>query len=625
MTQAVPSSARRICVVFACCLGLAAVGGLYRETIRFAQWEKKNATPPPQPAIVRTRPAAGETGVLPNAFVAADVFLPNFGHGIDARTMNTNTVKLFKIEANDARIEVPGHVNTSGAGDAIVFQPSDMLEPDTTYDFECNGVRDTTGGPEGLFKPYTSRFTTASSAALSEYPVAFTKVAMPHTEGNIFTGLTIGPDHRLYAGTFDGRILRYDFTPDGTLSEPFVIHSVIDGNKNGVGSTGNRLITGLCFDPRSTSENLILWVTHGVMSLEHVPDWSCKLSRLTGADLSQYEDCVVGLPRAWRDHLSFKIAFGPDGALYFNQGSNSSTGAPDTKWGLRDEHVLNAACLRVDTTMLAHYLAANHGTPLNVKTEDDNHYDPWAPDAPLTLYATGIRCGFSLLWHSNGHLYTCVNGGAAGGAAPGTPEHLRDVPHRIDSARLGRYDGPRIPAIENVTETQPDLFLMIERGAYYGHPNASRGEYVLFGGNPDGGKDRYQVHDYPCGVIPDRNWHPAAWNLGISYSCNGLIEYRGDFFNGSLRGKILTTRYSGGKDILVIGLDADGNSTETIAGIDGFTQFIDPLDLAEDVATGNLYVSEFGGQRLTLLKPTIGGVSQRVFHQAAARPIASVK
>lgn len=234
--------------------------------------------------------------MLPNAFVAADVFLPNFGHGIDARTMNINTVKLFKIDG-ESRIEVPGHVNTSGAGDAIVFQPSDMLDPGTKYEFTCNGVRDTSGGPEGLFKPFAMTFTTATSASLSEYPVAFEKVAMPDTNGNIFTGLTIGPDHRLYAGTFDGRILRYDFKPDGTLSEPFVIRTVINGNKGPDSTTGNRLITGVCFDPASTPDSLILWVTHGVMALEHCPDWSCKLSRLTGPDLNQYEDDLVGLPR----------------------------------------------------------------------------------------------------------------------------------------------------------------------------------------------------------------------------------------------------------------------------------------------------------------------------------------
>ena len=36
-----------------------------------------------------------------------------------------------------------------------------------------------------------------------------------------------------------------------------------------------------------------------------------------------------------------------------------------------------------------------------------------APDAPLTLYASGVRVGYDMLWHSNGSLYTAVNGSAA--------------------------------------------------------------------------------------------------------------------------------------------------------------------------------------------------------------------
>ena len=48
-----------------------------------------------------------------------------------------------------------------------------------------------------------------------------------------------------------------------------------------------------------------------------------------------------------------------------------------------------------------------------------------------------------------------------------------------------------------------------------------------------------------------------------------------------------------------------------------------PMHVVEDVATGNLYVSEFQPRRLTLLRPGHGdgALSQRVFrqtHNAAA-------
>ena len=608
--------------------GFAAVGtyGLFHEAYDFGRWERANAEPPPVPVITQTRPHDGETGVLPNAFVAADVFLPNFGHGIMSSTMNTQTVKLFKVLPSGKTLDVPGHVNTSGAGDAIVFQPQDMLDPGATYRFSAEGVMDT-GAAQ--FRPFAMSFKTAPATSLSAYPVAFEKVPLPTTSnfGNIFIGLTIGPDHRLYAGTYDGRILRYDITADGTLGKPTTLRTVINANRGPDNTTGNRLVTGLCFDPRSTPDNPILWVTHGVMALEHCPDWSCKLSRISGPNLDHYQDYVVGLPRAWRDHLSFKIAFGPDGGLYFDQGSNSSTGAADNKWGRREEHLLNAACLRLDTDAVAARLDDGQG-PLNVKTEDGGRYNPWAPDAPLTVYATGIRCGFSLLWHTNGHLYSCVNGGAAGGEAPGTPNNLAEVPRRIDQAVRGPYTGPEIQAVGEVTETQPDLFVDLVKGGYFGHPNITRGEYILNGGNPDDGKDDYQVHDYPKGTPPDRNWHRPALNLGLSRSCNGLIEYHGDAFGGALKGKILTCRYSGGKDIMLISLNPNGTVKETVTGIDGFTQFVDPLDLVEDRNNGFIYVSEFGGQRLTLLRPKHpaqpGGdvESRRVFRESKAAHLA---
>jgi glucose/arabinose dehydrogenase len=607
--------------------GGLAVAALYGATIHFAKWEKANAQPAPMPVIGATRPSDKDTGVLPNAFVACDVFLPNMGHGVDSATMNTSTVKLFKLEG-DKQIEVAGHVNTSGGGDSIIFQPMELLDSGTTYLFTANGVKDTSGA---LFKPYSMSFTTASASVLKSYPAAFTKVPLPTTSdrGNVFTCVTIGPDHRLYAGTFDGRILRYDFQPDGTLSEPYVLRTVLEGNKSAENPTGNRLITGLTFDPKSTADDMIIWVSNGFFGVEHCPDWSSKISRLSGPGLSKYEDYIVGLPRAWRDHLVFRVEFGPHGEMVFNQGSNSSTGAADNKWGLRNEHLMNAACLQMDAEAIAKRLAAGLG-PVNVKTEDDRHYDPWAPDAPVKFYATGLRCGFSLLWHSNGHLYSALNGGASGGQAPGTPDSLSEVPRRIDSDRNGPYTGPAVEPLEVVNETQPDLFIDVVKGGYYGHPNITRGEYILNGGNPDGGKDDFQVHDYPVGTKPDRNWHRPVWNTGMSPSCNGLIEYKGNAFGGALRGKILTTRYSGGKDILVLDPTPDGKITESVTGIDGFTQFVDPLDLVEDIPTGNIYVAEYGGQRLTLLKPKQADengppMSKRVFIQTAPVAVAAAQ
>src|SRR5438067_2643981 len=121
-----------------------------------------------RPSVIFTRPGANETSVLPNVFVSCDVNLPNVGKGIDADSMNDQTVRI--IRARDGSV-VPTRLNTSGAGDAIVCQPIDLLEPATQYAFQVtDGVRDTGGSH---FAPFEMTFTPATGSPTSDYPVAF--------------------------------------------------------------------------------------------------------------------------------------------------------------------------------------------------------------------------------------------------------------------------------------------------------------------------------------------------------------------------------------------------------------------------------------------------------------------
>jgi hypothetical protein len=236
-----------------------------------------------------------------------------------------------------------------------------------------------------------------------------------------------------------------------------------------------------------------------------------------------------------------------------------------------------------------------------VKTDDGGTYDPRSDGAPLTLYATGIRSDFDLLWHRNGYLYSGLNGAAAGGGTPAGPN-----------------DHP--PAIDVVSETTNDLLLKIVKDGFYGHPNPARGQFVLMGGNPTAGPDPQEIKEYPVGTMPEKNWQLPAYDFGKSVSPNGLLEYReiNNTFGGKMDGRIFVTRYSGGKDIIVLTPGADGNITEAVTGIDGLRSFSDPLDIAEDLQTGNVYVAEFGGRQITLLRPKPGAASQHVFRQVVA-------
>jgi glucose/arabinose dehydrogenase len=454
-------------------------------------------------------------------------------------------------------------------------------------------------------------FTTGGGKAAENYPIAFEKVEMPG-DGKICTSLAIGPDHRLYVGTMQGAILRYDINADGTLGTKQVIDTVIQHNH------GPRLITGICFDPVASKEKPILWISHGQLvlnpngrpSFEGATDWTGKISRVSGNDLHEYRDVIVNLPRSWRDHLNNQIVFGPDRALYWSQSSHTAMGAPDTKWGHRTERLLSAAILRADVRAI--------DETVDVKTEEGGKYDPFATGAPVRLFATGVRVSFDLLWHSNGYLYAGTNGSAAGANVPGSPEGK--FPRRIDQDRLGPYDGTRAPALMQVPTTMDDYLIKVEDGGYYGHPNPTRGEYVLYGGNPTAGADPLEVSAYAQGVKPDRNFRLPVYDFGQHISPNGMIEYRSGAFGGALKGKILVTRFSGGKDILVLTPGPAGEITETISGIAGLSQFQDPLDLVEDPSTGAVYVAEFQGAKLALLRPVTdaaaaGKLSTNVFIQ----------
>jgi hypothetical protein len=533
------------------------------------------------PAVRSSTPANGATGVPPTTSVVEDLVLPN--GGVRAASLTNATVTLTRLRDGAA---VAATVITSGGGDVVNLSPTAPLEPLTAYRFSVTGgVTDVTGKP---FAPYSIVFTTGSTGTGG--PVAFDRTVGVAT-GAPFTTVVKGPDGRLYAGTLDGRIFRFPITSGGTLGTPAIITTVRD-NAVAAGLPGApaRTVIGMAFDPASTAAAPVLWVTDNYQYVGplNVPDWSGRVGRLSGPDLGTYTPRVVNLPRSVKDHETNSLAFGPDGALYLSQGANNAMGAPDSTWGNRPERLLSAAVLRLDPARLP------AGGPLDVKTEDGGTYDPYAAGAALTLYATGVRNAFDLVWHRNGHLYAPTNGSAAGGNTPATP-----TPLPAACARRG-YTGPAVPALTNVPTAETDYVFDVRAGRYYGHPNPVRCEWVLAGGNPTAGTDPFQVGAYPVGTAPDPNFDLAGtYDAGLHASANGVIEYRG----GALDGKLLVVRYSAGQDIETFDVAPSGALSNRTTGITGFTGFSQPLDVTQDLATGYLYVTELGASRITLLKP----------------------
>lgn len=572
---------------------------------------------PTVPRIVGVRPTDSETNVSLSVGIGTDLYLPN--GGVNEDTFTTTTVTLTNEETGEA---VSARRSTTGGNDSITLQPTQSLEPNTTYRFEItSGVEDLSGAS---FAPFSSTFTTGSGNGGSSSDIRFEQVVVtPDGDTNQYSSLAVGPDRKLYASTIDGRIVRFPIESDGTLGAAETLNSLVEN--------GPRLLIGLAFDPAATASDLIVWVGHTTFGFDGVEEpFGGKITRLSGPNLEDVQDYVVNLPRSFKDHVTNSVAFksGDSSALYFNQGSNTAMGAPDIAWGGKSETLLSAATLRLDID------EANSRTlPIDVKTEDGGSYNPFASDAPLTIYGRGIRNAYDLVWHSNGNLYVPVNGSAGGGVVP----RYDPIPGTCETRPSGSYTGPILdepsdvsqnlyrtkdgnPDNENVTpvdtdgwknnQTQDDFLVKVEEDGYYGHPNPKRCEWILTGGG-DYEDDSMTVDIYQDSTDADPNYRGIAYNFEKNKSPNGVIEYQSDAFEGALKGKLLVTRYSLGDDVIALTLGSDGNvvSEEVPSGLNGF---VDPLDLVEDTTNGNIYVAEFDeggeetedeGPKITLLRP----------------------
>ena len=343
------------------------------------------------PSVTGSRPADGEAGVSLNVGVATDLELPN--SGVDPETLTQDAVTLTNTATGE---QVAATIGSSGGFDTITLQPTELLEQATTYRFDVSSsVTDQNGVP---FKPYSATFTTGNEVPAQLNDISFEQVALPAADGERYASLALGADGKLYAATVDGRIMRFAVQDDGTLGTRQTITALQQAEG------GPRLTIGFTFAPNSTAENLVAYVSHTYFGFDTGDGtdghpWSGKITRLSGPDLEDVQDVVVGLPRSRKDHVTNSIAFkeGEPEVLYFNQGSNTAMGAPDAAWDYQPERLLSGATLRLDLRKLS-------GLPLNAQTEDGGTYTPFVADAPLTLFGRGIRNAYDLVWHSNGSL-----------------------------------------------------------------------------------------------------------------------------------------------------------------------------------------------------------------------------
>lgn len=504
--------------------------------------------------VVLVTPRDGATGVDVQAIVQV-----HFSNGLTFSSFNADSVRLLDADGTPVDCQRGSDLEA----DVVNLQPDQRLSPHSTYTLE---VLDTLLDKEGVaVEAHRSTFTTGedSAAPLPPEGFQFTRTSVDEQEGP--TAIAAGPDGNLYVCTYYGIVYRLQIDPETGLSvgkEPLL---TLEGRK----------ILGLAFDPGAEPSNLIAWITYDDRQAEQldVGTFSGVVSRLdippVGSDEEVVEtQTIVGLPSGW--HPLNGCCFGPDQRLYISVGSMNRLGHDP----LRPETLLSAAVLAADVR------SADFGgghLPVNVQTAEPVNYDPYATSAPVQLYATGFREMYRPCWHSNGNLYGGVN----------------------QNDGTGRADTPSTADVPSLTAVFPDEDLVrIVEGGYYGHPNASRGEYVLLGGNPTTDLDPWEVPEYPVGVLPDEDFDPDNLIFNLTYingtSANGAVEYT---LPGPLQGRLLMCLFEGTHTLHTFAFDDAGTSVVDHGPLvdtnDESLRFTQPLDVTVH-PSGRIYVADFG-------------------------------
>ena len=466
----------------------------------------------------------------------------------DSASVADDAVKLLRLRGKK-RVAV----NIGGdLGGVITLSVEDPLELATDYELQVTaGVKSRNGS---AIKPLSVRFrTTAQKPKPPRDDIAdfrFSKSRVDQRNG--VCGLALSGS-RLFACTWDGKLISYTLNDSGTLvGEPNVVLE------------RKQRFNAMVADPSSTEKKTVLWLSHDSQyELSLGPNDFCgAIARVVveGNDAT-IQDVITGLPTG--DHPASGLVFGPDKRLYVSQGALSMLGGKPEQ----PETPLSAATLAIDLRHAIFQSVQSDG-PVDVRD-----FDGTTNPAALQVFATGIREAFDLCWHSSGSLFAGVNMNDTNDKTPGR-------------------DG--LPSVN----TRPaEMMLRIVEGKYYGHPNPSRNEWVLLGGNPTDQVDPWEVAALPVGTQPEKNFDPTLLIRNLEKdkgpSADGVCEWTS---SGPLAGRLLFCFYTATRGIHSYEVTDNGQGvTDHQPLVDSrnrILRFGAPLDIVHH-PRGWLYVADF--------------------------------
>ena len=382
--------------------------------------------------------------------------------------------------SNGQSRRAPSHavLNTSGGGDIIVARPVGNLAPNTSYTFEVTGgLQDVTGVG---FAPFTSTFTTGTQISPVDTSIQFEKVPLANVPTGQYTALTIGPDGKLYAAGVGGHIFRWNILADGTLGTMETITSLIDANGD------NRLLIGLTFDParRPTTRSCGSPTRSSRSRMRPTSPASsrgCRAEPGKRAGLRHQPAALGNRPRHEPDRLR------PRRQAVLPAGQHQRHGRPGRRVGDSARECCSAppCCGSIPHCGTPRSTARSTCTPKTpIRT---------IPSPPAhRLRSSPPACATPTTW-SGIQQRPSVRADERLGRRRQHARHARPIPPggllpRIDAATTAPTPGPSCRRSTASARSATGCSASIE-GGYYGHPNPTRNEFVLNGGNPTSGAD----------------------------------------------------------------------------------------------------------------------------------------
>ena len=480
------------------------------------------------------------------------------------------------------------------------------------------------------------------------------------------TSLQFGPDGRLYVSEQNGQINAFTIelqNGEYVATDVEVIELVRDiQNHNDDGSLSNlpdRQVTGIVVT--GTAAAPVLYVSssdprisfNGEVNLDTN---SGTITRLTRSGNSfEAVDIVRGLPRSEENHSNNGLVLSNDGNnLYVTIGGNTNNGAPSTFFSFANEYALSGTVLEIDLQDInSRPILTDNGPGQNGRQfiydlptlddpntpnitdgvgEDANGLDEDGPfggndglnqailpaDAPLRIFADGLRNAYDLVITDSGQLYTVDNG--SNGSLGGDPIFV---------------NGQATSQPNNGGSGDPEPLFLLTDGGYYGHPNPIRSNQDLSftayddNGNPDtslavntvsnladrvpdsvniqngfvidpskftGNANRLTL----SGTRIERDSAQSNTLVNLGSSSNGLVEYNSNAFGGQLNGDLLVAQFNG--NITRLNLSADGTAA-TQESIPGLTGLSTPLDVTVG-PNGSIFVAELGTASIQVFAPS---------------------